>query len=315
MSHLLHDADSEVRLLDVDGALQTLLDAGLHETSITTLNNQTLTTAAAHTVIWGQLRVNSHPAVQSLTISQANAKPKALVYTPEYPALKNHHALHFYDTAGRLQHRVLLENPKTIEKFRSLPTIQAHSLPDVDRRCTDEPRLETSPLDRVGNVDHALQEVMQAREEWDEAGPEWHLAHIQQQGGKKRAKVLKHLGGKRARRVDPRVLLKWLHYTLAEGLTHSRLVLGKYWSQTDGSVLRGLGVHHNFLIMHSAVGATMIDLPSIDTCWETRFHSPAGRVSFIELYSHCGHCIAVFAPFMEYLRQPWTMITASLPDA
>ena len=83
---------------------------------------------------------------------------------------------------------------------------------------------------------------------------------------------------------------------------------------TDASDVLKLEADDDYIFIHSNLGTAVLNQSNIGSCWETTFDDKGDTVSFVEIYSKCGQCIAVLMPYRNYLLRQWREIIASLPS-
>ncbi|MEM1232132.1 MAG: hypothetical protein AAGI15_16460 [Pseudomonadota bacterium] len=300
---LLTEAPAGLRFLKPERALAALQhEVDLSEAVLTTTNGDALASARAPTLTWSDIDLDTHPATQTLTVSCASWQNSIVAFTPGYAPLRDLDVLHVYNRTGSLQHRIIFGAAGSAAPLANLP----HSPPPVP----------SAPNSRSpGCVDRSLQPTINARAHWHCLDAKGHLEAVRCDGGRMRRKTLPRMGKDRARAIDGAALPHWLAHLYRQGVVYTRIVAGEHWMQADASDITGLSVDRGHLLMHSRLGVATLALSKIDSCWHTRFRSPTGPLSFVEVYSSDGQCLAVLAPYRNYLLEPWNALTASIPNA
>ncbi|MEM6709162.1 MAG: hypothetical protein AAF648_10295 [Pseudomonadota bacterium] len=302
LGDLLKEAPPGLRTLAPGPVYDWLCQVKLHDCVITTTNGHALSSARGNTARWTRIHLDAHPATQRLTLSPAGPSGGHAVFTPRYEALRGLDALHFYGSDDRLSHRIIFGSHGTgalLGRLRETPVAIAEQAP---------------PADASTRVDQTLGHVLEARRTWDHMGPAGHLEHVQLNQGTDRLSALPHMGYDRARRIEHTCLPHWLNQLLTHGMVYTRVVIGDGWSQADGSEVSKLSTDAGHLLVHSTLGIVSLDFGNLGSCWETHFNHRGSRFSFLELYSGCGQCMAVLAPYRDYLQDHWGSLTGGLPD-
>ncbi|MEM9604341.1 MAG: hypothetical protein AAGA11_15850 [Pseudomonadota bacterium] len=288
-----------LRYLDPASVAATLKSLNHSRTLVTTVQGDSLSCARPHRIRWGTAALDSHPATECLALQLADTAPATVAYTPTSGLHDDLDVLHFFGHTGALQFRVALNDLAL--------GLALDALPD------SVPASPDGPLSAHDNNVHSLTATLALKRRWHTGGAAWHLAQFQQATSADRLRALPLLGVERARPVSPLVIPSWLEHMREMGMAYWRLMVGDMSTQADGSVVTGLAVQSSHVLLQSRLGLSVLDLNNIGSCWETRFTDGDRDVTFIELYSAQGTCLAVMAPYREHGLHYWRSVTNSLP--
>ncbi len=295
---LRHPSGALRRFLCPERVLRALNGVPSDKVIFTTLNSHAMISGRGDTLQTDKFHLEGHPAAQAVTIERPSGDViGATIFETACPELRGLDALHFYSLSGELIHRVIFSPGNHSAVFASMDEVHIHP-----------------PKDHIDSNDKvfSLTEIKSLKTNWDQLGALGHLEHLKRYRGRSRQKTLPHMGRDRAIRMRAEGLFPWLNYLHKNGLVYSRIIPQSGWLQSDSSEVQSVSLSNGYVAIESAVGATLIDQSNISYCWETRFLDGGVSVSLVEMYSRCGECVMVLAPFRNFLLNHWLEVTSQL---
>ncbi|MEM6987860.1 MAG: hypothetical protein AAF499_15140 [Pseudomonadota bacterium] len=289
-----------LRYLNAHDVYATLKKLDLSRALVTTVNGDSMCCARPPRICWDTALLGSHPATRCLALQLENAQATSVVYTPPRAPSGNLDMLHFFGASGDLQFRIALNDMSLAFALDALAD-------------TAPPRRHIRPV-KTDHTVHSLTATIAIKKSWHTGGANWHLAQFQHASGSDRLRALPLLGRDHARRVSPLVVPVWLQHLADMGLAFWRLIVGEISNQAEGSGLTDVVLQGDQLLIQSQLGLSILDLKSVGSCWETRFRDGGCNMTFIELYSRQGSCLAVLAPYRDHRLGYWLNLTTSLPE-
>ena len=286
------------RSLCPERVLRALRSVPSDRVIFTTLNSHALVSGRGDTLQTDKFHLEGHPAAQAITLERPSGDViGATIFETACPELRGLDALHFYSLSGELIHRVIFS-----------PGNHSAVFANMDEIAIQPPKDDIQANDKV----FSLTEIKSLKMNWDQLGALGHLEHLKRYQGRSRHKILPHMGRDRAIRMRAEGLFPWLNYLHKNGLVYSRIIPQFGWLQSDSSEVQSVSLSRGYIAVESAAGATLIDQSNISCCWETRFLDGGLSVSLIEIYSRCGKCVMVLAPFRNFLLNHWLEVTSKL---
>ena len=295
---LMSNADPALRSLDIDEAMSTLVQLPMDDKVLTTFNDHALTSGRGLTLKWDRYDIDGHPGAQSMHLELARNDIGSVALLPAAQEFRGLDVLLVFGLTGNLIHRVV---------FGASTALELDYVKQVEPPTLKEPAPHShqdKPID--------LRATRALIDGWDCHGARWHLEQIQKDQGRARLRTLPLIASERAKRICVDALYPWLCAAHREGLPYARILPQGKWLQCDSSEISKVTIEGGFIAIVSTLGATLFDVTNITQCWRTEFLDRGTPVSLLELYSQCGECIAVLAPFRDYLLAPWLDQTASL---
>ena len=293
---LKHPNGALRRFLCPERVLRALRGVPSDRVIFTTLNGHAIVSGRGDTLQTDKFHLEGHPAAQAITLERPSGDViGATIFETACPELRGLDALHFYSLSGELIHRVIFSPGNYSAVFANMDEIAIQS-----------------PKDYIEANDKVLSltEIKSLKTNWDQLGTLGHLEHLKRYQGHSRQKTLPHMGRDKAIKMRAEGLFPWLNYLHKNGLVYSRIIPQLGWLQSDASEVQSVSLSRGYIAVESAAGATLIDQSSISCCWETRFLDGGVSVSLIEIYSRCGKCVVVFAPFRNFLLNHWLEVTS-----
>lgn len=297
-SDLLAQNQPSLLHLDTRQVLDTVIGCDLDEAILSTFNGHALISGYGRSVDVQYCGSEWSHNYNGTTLRVGSISESASVFTAASNYKEQPDSLQVFDKYGGLQHRIVFDSVLSSLAFETLPPI-------------DDPSFQLFNQDNVVSIT----KIHDARDRWDISGQGWHLDAVTVDGGVSRLRALPHLGREKARRINLDVLPYWFWHLQEQGFLYCRLVPGESWMQCDASQVLSVRSEDAQLIIDSGHCMMVLDIDEMAQCWETRFRENGQLISYLEIYSHCGRCMAILAPYKRYALELWTELTASLPDS
>lgn len=296
-SDLLAQNQPSLLHLDTAQVLDTVVACNLDEAILSTYNGHAMISGYGRDVDVQYCGSEWCNNTNRATLRVGSLTGAASVYTAAKNYKEQADSLQVFDRYGALQHRIVFDSVLSSLAFETLPP-------------AEYPSFQLCEHSKVVS----LTKIREAREKWDNVGQGWHLDAVTVDGGVSRLRALPHVGREKARRINVEVLAYWFWHLQEQGFLYSRLVPGECWMQCDASQVLTVRSEETQLIVDSGHCMMVLDVDQIGQCWETRFRENGQVISYLEIYSHCGRCMAILAPYKRYALELWTELTATLPD-
>ena len=299
-SEFIKKSTGEAYNVDPEKAITAVKKSQFKKAVVTTVNRHALLSGRGDKLKWEAPDLSMHPGEQLMTLKIEPGDIAAAVVSSDYLEEDIEYSLNCFSYDGYLKHRIAFTN--------DVPSKLAFENIAVSNQ-------QPIFFDTFGTENIiSLSVVRDLRKNWDRNGISWHLQSLLVDQGRSRRQMLPTMDTNKARRLVPEIVGPLLLHLYQVGMIYVRGLPHKGLLHTDASDVLQLEADDDYIFIYSNLGAAVFNQSNIGSCWETKFDDKGNTVSFVEIYSHCGRCIAVLMPYRNYLLRQWLEITASLPS-
>ena len=299
-NEFIRSSTGEAYNVDPEQAITVLKKSQFKKTVVTTVNRYALLSGRGVTLKWKAPDLSMHPGEQLMTLKIEPGGIAAAVVSSDCLDEDIEYSLNCFSHDGFLKHRIAVTNDVP-SKLAFEKIVVSNQQPIFFDDCGTENII-------------SLAVARDLQKNWDTNGICWHLQSLLVDQGRSRRKVLTMLDTDKARRLVPEIVGPLLLNLYQMGMIYVRGLPHKGLLHTDASDVLKLEADDDYIFIHSNLGAAVFNQSNIGSCWETTFDDNGNTVSFVEIYSNCGQCIAVLMPYRNYLLRQWREIIASLPS-